>query len=124
MKLTIAYKKMKHSENVDRKIKEKLERLERHFGPTTNIHWTCSMKGFKYTSHVDITSPHHSFHAEAVAENLYKTFDMAVDKLDKQLMKTKIKVNNKMHRDYKEAVILDPEMAWAEHDENRYDDVA
>ena len=57
-----------------------------------NVHWVCSFEKDLHTSEVKVTGSHFACHASAQNENLYKTFDDAIEKLEKQLSKRKDKV--------------------------------
>lgn len=122
MKLTIACQNMDHTDSIDQKIHEKSQRLQKYFEGKVTVAWNCSVKDGVHYSEVNLVGPQFDYHAKAKADNLYKTFDMAVAKLEKQIQRKKEKVKNKLHRKRAELTILDPELAWSEHVE-QYDDV-
>jgi putative sigma-54 modulation protein len=121
MKITISFKNLKHTPALDLRIKEKSAHLNKFFEEeSTRINWVCYVKEGVHYAEVSLHGLHKDYHATAKADNLYKTFDLAVSKLEKQLAKKKDKVKNKLHKNRRgtEIVILDPEMAWTDQDED------
>lgn len=124
MKLTISCKHMKHSEALNDRIKQKTGKIEKYLDPSANVQWTCWQKDEHHHVEVNIMGIHGQYHATADHKNLYKCFDMAVTKLDKQLSKRKEKFKNKIHAKIERPVTLDPEAAWDDYDEDYFEDVA
>ncbi len=123
MKVTISFKNLKHTPALDSRIHEKSATLEKFFdGGDSRINWVCYVNDGVHHAEVKLHGLNHEYHATAKSDNLYKTFDLAVNKLEKQLSKQKQKTKNRIHKHKNgpDIVILDPEMAWAD----REDDVA
>ncbi|MDA9189627.1 ribosome-associated translation inhibitor RaiA [bacterium] len=124
MRININLKNIKSSDSVKIKINEKCQRVFRMFKKGISINWHSYFEdGVNYTE-IDVNGPGANFHAKARAENLYKSFDLGIEKLEKQVNKRIEKVKNKMHKRKVELVILDPEDAWADYDEDYYSDAA
>lgn len=115
MKVTISFKNIEHTDSLDNRIQEKSEKLTKYFQGNTNVKWICSAKDGVHISELNLSGPHFEYHAKAQSDNLYKTLDMAVSKIEKQIIRKKEKLKNKMHRKRSELVILDPELAWSEY---------
>ena len=82
------------------------------------MHWVCYVKEGIHYSEVKVNGPQFTYHAEAHADNMYKTFDMIISKLEKQLGKKKDKFANKIHRRNSHPEIADdPETVWGEYED-------
>ena len=55
-----------------------------------------------------------------LAPLLYKSLDKAIYKLESQLIKKKEKMKNKLHRKNNKPVILDPDNAWTDYEEDHF----
>ena len=124
MKLTIAFKHLEHTPSLDERIREKTQKLEKYLEGNIHVKWTCySNEGQQY-SEIDLIGAHMEFHAKAKADTLYKTIDMVVDKVERQLIKKKQKWKNHIHKEHRPLVLLDPESAWADYDEDYVEEEA
>jgi putative sigma-54 modulation protein len=116
MKVTISFKHLEHTPALDKKINDKSSKFEKYFEGKGSIKWTCYVKDGYHYSEAHLYGPQFEYYAKAKSENLYKSFDMVVSKLEKQLDKKKNLVKNKLHRKREPLVILDPEQAWLQYD--------
>lgn len=123
MKVTISFKNVKHSTEVDERLYEKSYKLQKFLGGKTTIKWTCSYKQGQFMTEVHLIGPRFSYHASALEENMYKSFDTAYEKIEKQLSKKKAKFKSRRNQ-LEELEIMDPEQAWVDYDEDYYGDVA
>jgi putative sigma-54 modulation protein len=119
MKLTISFQNMKHTPSLDERIEEKTQKLDRYFEGKYHAKWTCTVKDNSHHAEVELIGPRETYHASAKADNMYKTFDAVVAKLEKQIHKKHDRIRNKIHRKNDELVIL----AWGEYDHD-HEDVA
>ncbi len=88
MKMKISFRHMEHTPSLDDKIKEKCEKLSRFLGNDATVSWTCIAEKHDQVSEVHIHHKGIDIHATAHADDLYKTFDMCIAKLEHQLEKT------------------------------------
>ncbi len=98
MKIKISFKHLEHTPSLDQKIYEKSEKLKKYFEGKVDMHWVCwaDEKG-QHSAEIKLHGPHFDYFASAQCENLYKCFDMVVDKMEKQLEKKKDKMRNRVH---------------------------
>lgn len=118
MKVTISFQNLKHTPSLDERIEEKTSRLQKYLDESFHAKWTCYVKDNSHYAEVNVVGKGTEFHASGKADNMYKTLDVVIGKIEKQIHKKQDKVKNKMHRKHNEPVILDYEQAWAEHDED------
>jgi ribosomal subunit interface protein len=76
---------MDHTPALDQVIRDKSTKFTKWFGPQTDIKWTCWMEGVDHCSEVTIHSGNQEFFAKAHADDLYKTFDLIIHKIQNQL---------------------------------------
>ncbi len=85
MNVNITFRHMEHTPALDEMIREKSAKFNKWLGPQSNVHWTCWTEGINHCSEVTIHSGHQEFFAKAQADDLYKTFDLVVHKIQNQL---------------------------------------
>jgi putative sigma-54 modulation protein len=76
---------------------EKLHKLERHFDRITAIHVTFNVEKLRQVVEATVLIVKGDLYASAESESMYTAVDELVDKLDKQLIKHKEKIQD--HRD-------------------------
>ncbi len=116
MKITTSFLHLEHTPALDDKIKETSSKLIKFFKDKGTIKWSCYVKNGEHFAEIYYHAPHCDYHAKASSLNLYHSIDLAVEKIEKQAAKKKDKFN-KIHREKTELIILDPESAWTDHDE-------
>ena len=114
MKVTIEFLHLDHTESLDLRITEKSEKFTKFFDREPHLSWTCFVKEGIHYAECTLRCTNVTYFAKAKADNLYKTIDMVCDKLERQLLKKKEKVKNKIHRKRPELVILEPDAAWGD----------
>ena len=80
-------------------VETKLERLERHYYPITNVHVILRVEKQGQKAEATIRIQGGDIFAEAESDDLYAAIDMLVDKLDRQLIKQKEKMKDHNARD-------------------------
>ena len=124
MNVTITFLHLEHTEALDQRIEEKTAKLEKLLESGSTVKWTCYVKEGQHYAELAVagTSLHH--HAIAHSENLYKTIDLVVDKLYKQINKHKEKRQSKLHRGKPHLQIIEPSEAWEDFvSEHEYEDM-
>ena len=98
MELKISYGHIESSQHIETTVKNKIEKLKKYFQGKMNVDWICSLDGTIHTSDVTITGDHFTYHAKSENDNLYKTFDDILPKLEKQLKKRKEQTRSIIHK--------------------------
>jgi putative sigma-54 modulation protein len=125
MKVTITFRHLEHTPSLDERIHEKSERLSKYLGGKSNIKWSCSVKEGIHYAEVDLSGPNYKYQATGSRENLYKTFDMVVAKVERQIKIKKEKLTDKKSRmPHKDLQIFEPENAWTDYEEENFDNIA
>lgn len=76
---------------------EKFEKLTRHFDKITSINVVFEVDKLQHIAEATIHVAKNEFHAHADSEDLYTAIDLLIDKLDRQLVKHKEKIQD--HRE-------------------------
>lgn len=84
MNLNITFRHMDHTPALDSVIKEKSLKFEKWFGDSTDVRWTCWKEGVNFCSEVSIHNDQQDFFAKAHDDDLYKTFDDVINKIQNQ----------------------------------------
>lgn len=85
MNVNITFRHMEHTPALDQLIRDKSEKFSKWFNPGSEVKWTCWIDGAQHYSEVWIHSGHKEIFAKAHADDLYKTVDLVVHKIQNQL---------------------------------------
>jgi ribosomal subunit interface protein len=94
VKLDVTCKNFKPTDSIKEKIKKKAEYLIKFKHGNVRVNWVCSVDNQVHKSEVSVDTDHGHFHASAEDDNLYKTFDEVIPKLEKQLSRKRV---NRLH---------------------------
>ena len=97
MKLKISFKHLDHTPALDQRIQEKSEKFEKYFQGNTNVQWFCWVHNNEHWAEIKVYGPKFNFFAKASADNMYKSLDLVVEKIERQLEKQKDQKRNKLH---------------------------
>lgn len=97
MKLKITFKHLDHTPALDERIKEKSEHFKKYFQGNISVSWICWVHEEKHWAEVKVHGPKFDFFAKASADNMYKSLDLVVEKMERQIEKQKDLRRNKMH---------------------------
>lgn len=122
MKVTITFLHLEHTPALDERIQEKSQKLNKYLNGKTHLKWNCFVKDGQHTAEVILIGPHFEYRASGSTDNLYKTIDVVMEKIEKQLSKRKDKMRNRIKK-APELVVRDIDAAWTDYDEDNYDDV-
>lgn len=117
MKITISFKQLDHTPSLDDMIRKKSEKIAKYLNGKTELKWTCFVKNQVHFAEITLLGPDVYYNATASSDNLYKSLDLAVEKIEKQISKKKDKLKNKIHRRRDSLQCLEPENAWTDYDE-------
>ncbi len=97
MNLKISFRHMESTPSLESKIKEKAEHLKKYFKGKMNVEWICSIEDSCHKSKVSVHAGHNYFHSEATSEDLYKTFDKALSKIEGQIREKHKQLKDHLH---------------------------
>jgi putative sigma-54 modulation protein len=124
MKISISCKHLRCSSELTATLHEKSERLGPYLKSDSSVKWSCSQKGGAQHAELTIWIGRIKYQAMGHGTGLQMAVDRAVERVLRQLRKSKEIVKNGPHRKRANLVILDPESAWGDYDEDQFDDLA
>jgi putative sigma-54 modulation protein len=88
MSIQVAFKNIDHTPALDQNIQERTEKIKAMFPESVSVNWLCWVEAKRHYSEVIISGiPGPQIKARAGSDNLYKTFDAVVKKVETQLRK-------------------------------------
>lgn len=95
MKLFVTFKNIEPSEALKEYATNKLSRLDKQFDSPAEAQVVLSVEKIRHIVDVRISCDRLNFQATEETENMYAALDLVVDKLKKQIRRTKEKVREK-----------------------------
>lgn len=94
MQLEITGHHLEVTDSMSAYIREKSDRLKRHFDQVMNIHFIMEVEKQRHKAEATLhVSGSHIF-ADAYSEDMYAAIDALIDKLDRQIVKHKEKLKS------------------------------
>lgn len=122
MKIVSSFKHLEHTPSLDQKIEEKSQKLKKFFEGNFEVQWTCSIiEEGKQKAEIKVIGPQFEYHAAADSDKLYKSLDLVIQKVQRQVNKKKDKWKNHISRKHKVSV-KDQQIAQSEWDEQYWED--
>ena len=87
-------------------------------GAKLNLKWHCYAKDTDHCADVTVSGPKFAYHASGHTDCLYKTIDLVIDKLEKQLSKHKQKIKSRRAKHKSDLIIVEPDMAWTDYEDD------
>lgn len=95
MKITYVEKKYKIAKRFKDVMSEKLSKLDRYFGEDATARVVCSEQNKQEKLEVTITNKGVLYRSEVIGLNMYENIDLALPKLEKQIVRSREKVSQK-----------------------------
>lgn len=102
MNITISGHHIEVTPAIREHIQSKLERIMRHFDQVIDITVTITVDKLKekekrHKADINLHVPGKDIHVESMAHDLYAAIDLLMDKLDRQVIKHKDKIQDHKH---------------------------
>jgi len=88
-------------------VLNKLARVLRHVDDVLDSQVTLAVERVEHMAEITVRVPGKDIHCEVVDEDLYAAIDLLADKVDRQLIKYKTKMQNHAHEPLKRQLDLD-----------------
>lgn len=95
MQITISGHHIELTDSLKEYVNSKMEKLERHFDNITNTQVTLSVEKLRQIAEAQVHISGADLHAHSESEDMYSSIDSLVDKLDRQIIKHKKKVEGR-----------------------------
>ena len=94
MQLTISGHQIELTDSMKHYIKEKVQRIERHFDHLNSIDVVLHVEKNRHEAEATVNAKGVTLHAHAGSDNMYAAIDNLADKLDSQVRKHKEKITD------------------------------
>ena len=94
MQLTISGHQIDLTDSMKHYIKEKMQRIERHFDHLNSIDVILHVEKIHHKAEATVNAKGITIHAHTESDNMYASIDDLTDKLDSQVRKHKEKITN------------------------------
>ena len=122
MKIVSSFKHLEHTPALDAQIEAKSQKLKKFFEGNFEVHWTCYVKeDGNHCAEIKLLGPSFEYHASAHADSLYKSLDLVINKVEKQVHKKKSKWKSNISHKHK-VHPKDQQIAQSEWDEKFWED--
>ena len=91
MKIDIVEKNYDVGKRLEELIEKKVGKLEKYFDKNANCKVVCKQEGDIFKLEINISTKNGFFRSEVIGENMYNNLDVALPKLEKQIIKFKEK---------------------------------
>lgn len=92
MQVTITFRGMESTESLKSYVKERIEHIEKYFDRSVEVHAVLSLERYLHHSDITIQAGSYLLRGKVKSEDMYKSIDEAVDKIEKQLKRYKDKM--------------------------------
>lgn len=94
MQIEISAQNMEVTDALREYTEGKLDRITSHLDTITSIHITFKVEKHQQIAEGQVLCPGHAVHASADSETMYKSVDLLMDKLVRQITKLKEKMTD------------------------------
>ena len=98
MNVTMNFHQIESTPAIKEMVEKKSAKLKKFFNSGFDLKWTLSVEKGGHHSHAILAADGFTLNADSVKDDLYKTFDDVVSKLEKQLVKKKSQAKDHIHR--------------------------
>jgi putative sigma-54 modulation protein len=98
MQVTITFRGMDSTEALKSYVKERIEHVEKYFDRSVEGHVTLSLERYLHHADLSIQAGHFLLRGKSKSEDMYKSIDEAMDKIEKQVKRYKDKIRTSKHR--------------------------
>ncbi|HLW56641.1 MAG TPA: ribosome-associated translation inhibitor RaiA [Bacteriovoracaceae bacterium] len=85
MNITISFRNMEHTQALDDLIKSKSQKFSKWFSSSADLKWTCWVEGHQHICEVKIMDQNKEHFAKAESDDLYKSIDLVIQKIQNQI---------------------------------------
>ncbi|MGB3917298.1 ribosome-associated translation inhibitor RaiA [Thiothrix litoralis] len=94
MQLEITGHHLEVTDSMNNYVREKAERLKRHFDQVMKIHFILEVQKQNHKAEATFHVNGNHFFADAISDDMYAAIDALTDKLDRQIVKHKEKMKD------------------------------
>jgi len=95
MQTSVTFKNIDSSENLRAYVADKLDRFDKYLYNPAEASVVLSVEKFRHIAEININGDRLNINGKEETEDMYSAIDMALDKLEKQIKKSKEKLSDK-----------------------------
>lgn len=88
MAIAITFRHMESTEALKSYVNDKMERLQKYVRAPIDVHATLQPEKHEFVAEVQVQANGKSFQASHTSDDLYKSIDFVLDKLEHQISRT------------------------------------
>lgn len=105
MQLNITFRGMDSTESLKAHVKERVEHLEKYLDRAVESHAVLSLERYLHHADINIHAGPYLLRGRAKTEDMYKSIDEAVDRIERQLKRYKARLRTSKYRAREEAPV-------------------
>lgn len=98
MKMTMSCKNVRNTGRFEKFVKEKTQKICKFFDGEASISWIFTRGDGGILVDIKVSSPAFYYHAHTLTASPYEGVDIVLGKIERQVIKKKEKIKNKIHR--------------------------
>ncbi|MBW1807509.1 MAG: ribosome-associated translation inhibitor RaiA [Deltaproteobacteria bacterium] len=91
MQISVTFRNMKPSEALKKYVAEKTERLKKYFSRPADVHVVLAKHKYRSRAEIKVSHSGQVMKGEENTEDMYSSIDLALDKVERQVIKNKDK---------------------------------
>jgi len=114
MQIQLTGHQLEISDSLKEYVFDKFDKIERHLDHINNVHVILQVEKYRHSAEATINVNGGELFASSESEGMYAAIDMLVDKLDRQAIKYKEKMNRHKHPTRKASDNVAPDLSIEE----------
>ncbi|MCK4946774.1 MAG: ribosome-associated translation inhibitor RaiA [Candidatus Aureabacteria bacterium] len=102
MDITVTGRHVSVTEPMKEYAKEKFSKMDKFTLRINDSHVIMDIEKYRQKAEVTLNGPHFSFHMEEVSDDMYKSIDNLIDRIEEKLRRMKGKFHNRKAKSVKE----------------------
>ena len=95
MQTSVTFKNLDSSDHLRSYVADKLDRLDKYLDNPAEANVVLTVEKFRHTAEINIAGDRLSINGKEETNDMYSAIDMALDKLEKQIKKSKQKIRER-----------------------------
>jgi putative sigma-54 modulation protein len=95
MQTSVTFKNLDSSDHLKSYVADKLDRLDKYLDNPAEANVVLTVEKFRHTAEINIAGDRLSINGKEETNDMYSAIDMALDKLEKQIKKSKQKIRER-----------------------------
>ena len=112
MQVTITARHFEVSEVTKKYLDDKIEKLEKYFSKIISVRAILTKEGYRHIAEINLSAKNMQLAAKEESEDMHSAIDLALHKLEKQLLKSRDKKKeHKARRNERQDIVTDEDQS-------------